>query len=92
MIKSFKHMGLERFFTQDDTKGLQSAHVPRISRLLDAIDQAEQVEELNVPGWHLHRFKGEWKHLHSLRVSGNWRPTFEFINGDAHIVNLEDYH
>ena len=92
MIKSFRHKGLELFFTRGDAKGLQAAQVPRISRLLDAIDQADQVEELNVPGWHLHRLKGEWRHLHSLRVSGNWRVTFQFIDGDAHIVNLEDYH
>ena len=92
MIKAFKHEGLEQFFTHVDVKGLQAAHGPRISRLLDAIDQAGQVEELNVPGWHLHRLKGEWRHLHGLRVSGNWRIAFQFIDGEAHIVHLEDYH
>ena len=92
MIKSFRHKGLERFFVAADARGLTSAHVPKLSRLLDAIDHAERVADLDVPGWYLHRLKGDMKHLYSLRVSGNWRITFEFIDGDAHIVNLEDYH
>ena len=92
MIKSFKHKGLQRFFVAGDTRGLTSSHIPRLSRLLDAVEQAEQVNELDVPGWYLHRLKGNMKHLHSLRVTGNWRITFEFIDGDVHIVNLEDYH
>lgn len=92
MIKSFKHKGLQRFFVAGDARGLTSSHIPRLSRLLDAMEQAEQVNELDVPGWYLHRLKGDMKHLHSLRVTGNWRITFEFIDGDVHIVNLEDYH
>ena len=92
MIKSFKHKGLQRFFVTGDTRGLISSHIPRLSRLLDAMEQAEQVNELDVPGWYLHRLKGDMRHLHSLRVTGNWRITFEFIDGDVHIVNLEDYH
>jgi toxin HigB-1 len=92
LIKSFRHRGLERFFRTGDMRGIQTQHAPRLSRLLDALDNAATVEELNVPGWFLHRLKGERKHLWSLRVSGNWRLTFEFKDGDAEMVNLEDYH
>ena len=60
--------------------------------LLDAIDVAEEVGELDVPGFHLHRLKGDKRNLWSIRVSGNWRITFVFEEGDAHILNLEDYH
>ena len=63
-----------------------------LSRLVDPMDDAVRVGDLDVPGWYLHRLKGDMKHLYSLRISGNWRITFEFIDGDAHIVNLEDYH
>ena len=92
MIKSFKHKGLERFFRKGELKGIQAHHAPRLNRLLDAIDQAAEVGELDVPGWFLHPLKGNRKNLWSLRVSGNWRITFVFENGDAEIVNLEDYH
>ena len=73
-------------------RGIQAQHVPRLTRLLDALDIAVDVEELNVPGWFLHRLKGDLKNLWSLRVSGNWRVTFVFEDGDAEFVNLEDYH
>ena len=92
MIKSFKHKGIERFFRTGDTRGIQTQHAPRLNRLLDALDSAAEVEELNVPGWFLHHLKGEMKNLWSVRVSGNWRLTFVFRDGDAESVNLEDYH
>ncbi len=36
--------------------------------------------------------KGDRKGIYSMTVSGNYRITFEFINGDAYILNYEDYH
>lgn len=73
-------------------RGIQSQHAPRLRRQLDALDVAAEVQELEVPGWFLHPLKGNRKNYWSLRVSGNWRLTFIFENGDAEIVNLEDYH
>ncbi len=92
MIKSFKHKGLERLFTKSNVSGVQADYAPRITLILDAIDAAEQVNELNLPGFRLHRLKGDKRNLWSVRVSGNWRITFEFENGDAYILDLEDYH
>jgi toxin HigB-1 len=92
LIKTFKHKGLERFFKAGDMRGIQAQHAPRLNRLLDALDCAATAEELDVPGWFLHRLKGANKNLWSLRVSGNWRLTFAFEDGEAEIVNLEDYH
>ncbi len=92
MIMSFAHKGLERFFTKGSASGIQAAYAPRIEMILDAVDAAAEVMELNLPGFHLHRLKGDKRNLWSVRVSANWRITFEFIDGDAHILNLEDYH
>ena len=66
--------------------------MPRITLILDAIDAAEQVKELDLPGLRLHRLKGDKHNLWSVRVSANWRITFEFENGNARILDLEDYH
>ncbi|MEO6023282.1 MAG: type II toxin-antitoxin system RelE/ParE family toxin [Burkholderiales bacterium] len=92
MIKSFTHKGLQRFFKDDDAPGIQAQHAPRLRRLLDALDEAQLINDLDVPGWHLHGLRGDKKGLWSLRVSGNWRMTFKFEDGDAEIVNVEDYH
>ncbi|MCW7761304.1 type II toxin-antitoxin system RelE/ParE family toxin [Photorhabdus sp. JAR] len=42
----------------------------------------------------LRRFllKGDRVGIWSITVRANWRITFEFKNGDAYILNLEDYH
>ena len=92
MIKSFKHKGLERLFTKSCVSGVQADYAPRITLILDAIDAAEQVNDLNLPGFRLHRLKGDKRNLWSVKVSANWRITLEFENGDAHILDLEDYH
>ncbi len=92
MIKSFKHKGLERLFIKGSASGVQADYAPRIVLMLDAIDAAEQVKELDLPGLRLHRLKGDKRNLWSVRVSANWRITFEFENGDAYILDLEDYH
>lgn len=92
MIKSFKHKGLERLFIKGAASGVQASFAPRITLILDAIDAAEQVKELDLPGLRLHRLKGDKRNLWSVRVSANWRITFEFGNGDAYILDLEDYH
>lgn len=92
MIKSFKHKGLERLFIKGNVSGVQADYAPRITLMLDAIDAAEQVKELDIPGFRLHRLKGDKRNLWSARVSANWRITFEFEDGDAYILDLEDYH
>jgi len=47
---------------------------------------------MNYPGSFLHQLTGDKKGLYSVKVSGNWRVFFKFENGDAHIVNYDDYH
>ena len=92
MIKSFRHKGIERFFKKDDTRGINVKHGPRIRRILDLIEQAASVEQLNIAGMHLHPLKFDRKGEWAMTVSGNWRITFRFVGEDATNVNLEDYH
>lgn len=92
MIKSFKHKGLKKFFVSNDTSGLEQKLVSRIKNRLTVIDAAESIESINIPGYDLHPLKGDRKDIWSISVSGNWRITFRFIDGDAEILNLEDYH
>lgn len=47
---------------------------------------------MNLPGWNLHPLKGDLKGHFSVQVSGNWRMTFMFDDGDAVLVDYQDYH
>ncbi|KTC86579.1 type II toxin-antitoxin system RelE/ParE family toxin [Legionella brunensis] len=92
MIKSFKHKGLKQFFEKGDCSGIQSKHEQKLRLQLAALDTAHVIEDMNLPGYRLHRLKGERKNCWSITVNGNWRITFEFDSGDVCIVNYEDYH
>ena len=59
---------------------------------LAALDTAHSIEDMDVPGYRLHQLKGIRKGFWSISVNGNWRLTFEFLDGNVHILNYEDYH
>ncbi|MCT2385149.1 type II toxin-antitoxin system RelE/ParE family toxin [Erwinia pyrifoliae] len=92
MITSFKHKGLKKFFMKADRSGIEQKLVSRIKTRLTVIDAAETLEAIDLPGYDLHPLKGERADIWSISVSGNWRMTFRFVDGDAEILNLEDYH
>jgi proteic killer suppression protein len=92
MIKSFKHKGLRKYFETGSTSGIQSKHERKLRMQLTAIDTAQAIEDVNLPGFKLHPLKGNRDGIWSITVNGNWRITFEFINGNAFILNYEDYH
>lgn len=92
MIRGFRHRGLKRFFEESDRRSLDANQVDRIRRILDRLDAAVRPEDMNLPGYKFHGLKGDRKGTYAVSVSGNWRITFRFAEGDAVDVNLEDYH
>jgi proteic killer suppression protein len=92
MIKSFEHKGLEDFFHEGTTRGIQAGHAARLRRRLDRLDAAGSVYDMDVSGYDLHQLKGKLKGHWSVKVSGNWRVTFRFEDGNAYVVNYLDYH
>jgi proteic killer suppression protein len=92
MIKSFRHKGLRRFYETGSTAGIQASHKKRLRIQLIALDTAVAIEDMDIPGFKLHSLKDNRKGLWSVSVSGNWRITFEFKDGNAYIINYEDYH
>ena len=92
MIKSFRHKGLKRFYTTGNTTGVRHDHANKLRLQLAALDSAHVIEDMNVPGFRLHRLKGKDHRRWSIWVNGNWRITFEFQDGNAYILDYEDYH
>ncbi|MCG5524083.1 type II toxin-antitoxin system RelE/ParE family toxin [Ectothiorhodospira haloalkaliphila] len=92
MIRSFKHKGLANFFRAGSTAGIQAAHSARLRLILGRLNAASDVRDMDLPGLRLHQPSGNPAGTWSVTVSGHWRVTFRFEDGDAEIVNYEDYH
>jgi len=92
VIKSFSHKGLKRFFDTGSTSGIQPAHSKKLRMRLAALDTAQSIEDMDIPGFRLHPLKGKKKGTWAIDVSGNWRITFRFEEGHAYIADYEDYH
>lgn len=92
MIKSFKHKGLRELFEKGKSKRLSADFAPKLIRQMDAINQVDEPQELNFPGYGLHELKGERSGVWAMKVNKNWRLTFKFESGDAAELDLEDYH
>jgi proteic killer suppression protein len=92
MITSFRHKGLRKYYETGSLAGIQPAHEKRIKMLLAALDTAQHIEDMDIPGFRLHSLKGNSLGRWSIWVNGNWRITFEFEKGSANILDYEDYH
>lgn len=92
MIKSFKHKGLEKFFYNDDRRCINPEHASKLARILDRLDASIKPQDMNLPGYKLHKLSGKEKGTWSVWVSGNWRVTFQFDGPDALDVDYLDYH
>ena len=92
MIQSFRHKDLGRFFETGSSAGIQPKHAKRLRMLLVALDTAQTINDMDVPGFKLYPLKGKERGRWSVWVNGNWRVTFEFRDGQAQVLDYEDYH
>ena len=92
MIKTFSHKGLEEFFYQGSKKGIQPKHAIKIEDILDRLEGARSIHDMSYPGAGLHLLEPKHEGVWSVRVSGNWRITFKFRDGDVYDVDYLDYH
>ena len=92
MIKSFKHKGLKELFAEGDSRKVRQNLIRKSLRRLDALDAAQTADDLNLPGFGFHRLSGFNPTQYLVKVSANYRITFEFEEGHAFKIDLEDYH
>lgn len=92
MITSFRHKGLKQFFESGSRSGVRPDHAKRLRLQLSALDTAQEITDLDLPGFRLHQLKGDRNGIWSITVNGNWRVTFEFRDGNAYVLDYEDYH
>jgi proteic killer suppression protein len=93
MIRSFRDRRAEKLFRREPVK-----HWPRdlrraALRKLLLLDAAESFADLRVPpGNRLEKLAGDRKGQYSIRINDQWRVCFRWVDGDAHDVEIVDYH
>ncbi|MCY4620110.1 MAG: type II toxin-antitoxin system RelE/ParE family toxin [Chloroflexi bacterium] len=92
MIVHFRHRGLRRLHERGDRSGVAARHVHRIRLILQQLDVATGPQDIELHSLDLHPLRGDLAGHWALRVSGNWRITFRFEDGDVRDVDLTDYH
>jgi toxin HigB-1 len=92
VIVSFRHKGLKRLAEQGDRSKVRSDLIDKIERILSVLDAASTPQALDLAGYRLHQLKDDRKGYWAVTVQANWRIIFRFANGDAHDVELIDYH
>ena len=63
-----------------------------VKRILGILDATTLVEQMNIPGFKLHKLTGNLNGFWAVTVSGNWRVIFRFENGEATLLDYIDYH
>jgi toxin HigB-1 len=91
MIESFLHKGLAKLFLDDDPSKVRPDLVERCRNRLAVLDDAARPEDMNIPGFDFHSLRGK-PQRYAVKVNGPWRITFEFQDGNALKVDLENYH
>lgn len=92
MIRSFRHKGMEAFFRTGKTSGIQAKHAAQLRLQLARLNVASGPHDMAASGWKLHPLRGRLAEHWAVAVSGNWRLTFTFKDGDAVLVEYQDYH
>lgn len=92
MIQSFRHKGLAALYRAGRSAKVRPDLQPRALRRLDALNAAKVLDDLDVPGFDFHPLKGHKPTRYSLHVNGPWCITFEWAEGNALRVDLEQYH
>ena len=93
MIRSFRNRKTEEVFRRERVARL-ALDVQRVAqRKLAMLDAAESLQDLRIPpGNRLERLSGNREGQHSIRINDQWRLCFRWRDGDAHDVEIVDYH
>ena len=93
MIKSFACKETRKLFERRRSRKPPQGIQRVARRKLTILDGAETLQDLRIPpSNHLEKLSGDRRNQHSIRINDRWRICFEWRNGDAHNVEIVDYH
>ncbi|TAM73465.1 type II toxin-antitoxin system RelE/ParE family toxin [bacterium] len=91
MIRSFADKDTERLFNQERVRRFQGFERTALRRLL-FLHRAASLHDLRGPGHPLEALKKERAGQHAIRINNRYRVCFAWKDGDAHDVEITDYH
>ena len=93
MIKSFKCKETQKIFHRQFSRKLPQNIQMKARQKLVLLDAATDLNDLRVPpGNRLEELKEDRKGQHGIRINDQWRVCFVWESGDAHHVEIVDYH
>jgi len=92
LILTIRHKGLKLLYEKDDSRRVNPEHVDKLRNILARLDAAQEPDDMDLPGFRLHRLMGERTGTWFITVRANWRVTFRFDGEDVADVDYEDYH
>ena len=93
MIKSFRNEAARAAWARKFLKGVPNDIIKVANRKLTQLHSARNLDDLRAPpGNRLEALSGDRKGEHSIRINDQWRICFRWRDGDAHDVEIVDYH
>ena len=92
MIRRIRSRALRALYVNSDASRVDPRHLRRLNQILLHLGRAQSPHYMNLPGLGLHALTGDLAGYYAVRVSGNWRVTFRFEDGDATDIDYVDYH
>lgn len=93
MIRNFADKEAEKIWLGTPSRRLPANIQAVARRKLRMVANASVLDDLRVPPANrLEALKGQRKGQYSIRINNQWRVCFRWIDGDAHDVEIVDYH
>ena len=93
MIRDFRDKEARKIWEGTTSRKLPVSIQPIARRKLRMLNNARLLKDLRIPPANrLEALKGTRKGQHSVRINDQWRVCFVWKNGDAHQVEIVDYH
>lgn len=93
MIRSFADKEAETIWRGRASRKLPASIQQVTRRKLRMLNAAAALDDLRIPpASRLEALKGDRKGQHSIRINDQWRICFRWKDGDAHEVEIVDYH
>jgi len=93
MIRSWRNAATRKVWEGEEPRQFRGLDFDAAIDLLLALNVANSLQDLSpLKSVGLHRLKGARRQQWAMTVNARWRICFEFRRGDAHDVEIVDYH